>query len=199
MAHTTVAIGAAARPHPSEKVNGDAWVTHHQDDIWRIAVIDGLGHGPDAARAAQAAVQALNARPQAEPAAAIHACHDALVGTRGAAMSVARIDLRAMRLTYAGIGNVEAHLWQGGARHRPISYRGVVGSVMRTVRSFEIALDGPWLLAIHSDGLSSRLEIPAPGEAWNDPQELADALLAQWARPTDDATVVVATYRPPAP
>ena len=198
MAHTTVTIGAAARPHPSEHVNGDAWVVHHEAGVWRIAVIDGLGHGPDAARAAQAAVAALDARPHADPAAAIYACHDALIGTRGAAMSVARIDLVAAQLTYAGIGNVEAHLWQGGARHRPISYRGIVGSVMRTVRSFEVPLEGPWLLALHSDGVSSRLEIPAPGDAWADPQALADALLARWARQTDDATVVVATHVPPA-
>jgi len=199
MADQTIAIGASARPHPAEVENGDAWVVHHDEHIWRIAVIDGLGHGPLAASAAQAAVQALDARPQADPATAIYACHDALIGTRGAAMSVAWIDLQAARLTYAGIGNVEAHLWQGGARRRPISYRGVVGSLMRTVRSFEVSLEGPWLLAMHSDGLSSRLEIPPPGDAWNDPQALADALLAQWARQSDDATVVVATHIPPAP
>ena len=198
MVDTTVSIGVATRPHPAERENGDAWVVHQQENVWRVAVIDGLGHGPEAAFAAQAAVQALDAKPTAEPAAAIYTCHAALVGTRGAALSVARIDLEAARLTYAGIGNVEAHLWQGGSRQRPISYRGIVGSVMRTVRSFEIPLDGPWLLALHSDGLSTRLEIPAPGDAWNDPQALADALLAQWARPSDDATVVVLVHVPPA-
>lgn len=199
MADTTISIGAAARPHPSERENGDAWVVHQHERVWRIAVIDGLGHGPEAASAAQAAVHALDTKPDAEPAAAIHACHAALAGTRGAAMSVARIDLQAARLTYAGIGNVEAHLWQGGARQRPISYRGIVGTVMRTVRSFELSLEGPWLLAMHSDGLSSRLEIPEPGDAWDDPQSLAEALLEQWARQTDDATVVVVTQLPPAP
>jgi serine phosphatase RsbU (regulator of sigma subunit) len=198
VAHTTVSIGAASRPHPAEHENGDAWVVHQQEHVLRIAVIDGLGHGPEASAAAQAAVQALGAKPAAEPAAAIHACHTALIGTRGAAMSVAWIDLEAACLTYAGIGNVEAHLWQGGSRQRPISYRGIVGSVMRTVRTFEFPLVGPWLLVIHSDGLSSRLEIPAPGDAWNDPQALADQLLAQWARASDDATVVVIVHVPPA-
>lgn len=194
----TVAIGAATRPHPAERENGDAWVVHQQEDVWRIAVIDGLGHGPEASAAAQAAVQALDTKPTAEPAAAIYACHAALAGTRGAAVSVARVDLATARLTYAGIGNVEAHLWQGGGRQRPIAYRGIVGTVMRTVRSFEIPLEGPWLLAMHSDGLSSRLEVPAPSDAWNDPQALADGLLAEWGRLTDDATVVVVVHMPPA-
>ena len=198
MGDITVAIGVATRPHPSERVNGDAWVVHQEACVWRIAVIDGLGHGPEASAAAQAAVQALDARPTAEPVAALHACHAALAGTRGAAVSVARIDLATNRLIYAGIGNVEAHLWQGGGRQRPISYRGIVGTVMRTVRSFEIQLEGSWLLAMHSDGLSSRLEIPAPSDAWNDPQVLADSLLAEWARQSDDATVVVIVHVPPA-
>jgi serine phosphatase RsbU (regulator of sigma subunit) len=193
MDDTTVAIGVATRPHPSERLNGDAWAVHHEGSVWRIAVIDGLGHGPEAALAAQTAVRVLDDRPTAEPVAAIYACHAALGGTRGAAVSVAYIDLATARLTYAGIGNVEARLCQGGGQQRPISYRGIVGTVMRTVRSFEIQLEKPWLLAMHSDGLSSRLEIPEPSEAWNDPQALADGFLAQWGRQTDDATVVVIT------
>jgi serine phosphatase RsbU (regulator of sigma subunit) len=197
VAEQTVAIATASRPHPDEAVNGDAWVVHQQGTTWRIAVIDGLGHGPQAAEAALEAVRALDAHPAAAPASALQLCHAALVGTRGAAISVAVLDLAAARLTYAGIGNVEAHLWQAGRSQRPISYRGIVGSVMRTVRSFEFPLTDDWLLVLHSDGLSSRLEVPTLEAARADLQATADALLARWSRSSDDATVVVAVPRCP--
>ena len=197
VAEQTVTIAAASRPHPDEVVNGDAWAVHQDGTTWRIAVIDGLGHGPLAADAAREAVRALDAHPAASPTSALQACHSALVGTRGAAISIAVLDLAAARLTYAGIGNVEAHLWQEGRSQRPIAYRGIVGSAMRTVRSFEFPLTDAWLLVVHSDGLSTRLEVPTIEAASADLQAAADALLARWSRPTDDATVVVAVPRCP--
>ena len=192
VAEQTIAISAASRPHSDERINGDAWAVHRHRTTWRIAVIDGLGHGPLAAEAAREAVRVLDANPTAAPTNALHACHAALAGTRGAAISIAALDLAAGRLTYAGIGNVEAHLWQGGRTHRPITYRGIVGSAMRIVRSFDLALDGDWLLVLHTDGLSARLELPAPESARTDLQAVADDRLARWSRPSDDATVVVA-------
>jgi serine/threonine protein phosphatase PrpC len=166
-------------------------VVHHRGTTWRIAVIDGLGHGPEAARAAQEAVRVLDTHTDASPDKALNACHAALGGTRGAAISIASVDLAVGRLTYSGIGNIEAHLWQDGVQSRPVSYRGIVGSAMRTVRSFELPLGDPWLLVLHSDGLSSKLDVESLTAARADPQVTAETLLARWGRQSDDATVIV--------
>jgi serine phosphatase RsbU (regulator of sigma subunit) len=189
-----VEVAAATRPYPGESANGDAWATAWPPGACRIAVVDGLGHGPAAAAAAAAATAALAAQPELGPVEALQLCHGALAKSRGAAIAIARIDPADQRLTYAGVGNVEARLWSGGEARRLIAYRGVIGVVLpRTIRAFEHPLDDDWLLLLHTDGVSSRFALDGPREAAaRAPAELAAAVLAGWGRPTDDATVVVA-------
>lgn len=186
-------VAVAARPHPAETVNGDAAAVHWVDGVCRITVLDGLGHGPEAADASARALEVLDAHPDLVPAEAIRRCHGALIGTRGAVMSVARLDLARRELAYAGVGNIEAHLWQAGRRERPIAYRGIVGSVLPTIRTFTLALADDWTFILHSDGVSARLdpELAVTHPSWQ-PQALADAILARYARVSDDATVAVA-------
>jgi serine phosphatase RsbU (regulator of sigma subunit) len=193
MAAETVAVGGASRPLPGESVNGDAWTVDRHGRTCRITVIDGLGHGPDAASAAGVAVAILRDRPELAPIAALEACQDALVGTRGAAISVATIDLDRAQLTYAGVGNVEARLWLSGRARRLIAYRGIVGGPSWRVHAFEHMLTAGWRLLIHTDGVRSRLpDSLVADHAGKDLTALAGLVLADWARETDDATVVVA-------
>jgi serine phosphatase RsbU (regulator of sigma subunit) len=198
MAPSPILIAAASRPHPTETINGDVWHVDWHATGCRIAVIDGLGHGPAAADAASRARDTLARAPDADPVEALRLCHDALRGTRGAAMSTVTIDLTINRLVYAGIGNVETHLTMDGQTVRLPSMRGIVGSVLPTVRSFSEPLLPGWILLIHSDGIKDRFrldELLVSGPA--DAQGLADTILAQWSRLTDDATVVVASASRP--
>jgi serine phosphatase RsbU (regulator of sigma subunit) len=188
-----VEVAGASRPYPGESANGDAWTVAWPHGGCRIAVIDGLGHGPEAAKAARAAVDALEAHPELDPVHALALCDRALAGTRGAAISIAAIDPAHTRLTYVGIGNVEAQLWQPSGAQRPIAYRGIVGAAHRTVRAFELALTVEWVLLLHTDGVSARLNLADYVEqARDDLPAVAQAVLARWGRARDDATVVVA-------
>lgn len=184
---------SASRPFPGETANGDAWVVHRYGSVYRLTIIDGLGHGPDAAAAAQAALNYLGGAGDTEPAETIRACHRALAKTRGAVMMVVRIDISAQQLQYAGVGNVEARLRLDDGEHRLISYRGIVGVVLPTVRTFEYALSPQWLLIAHTDGVRARFDLATEldGEMIN--PEWAERFLLHWARTTDDATVVVVT------
>jgi len=188
-----LAIGAASRPYPGETANGDAWTVHRHGNAWRVAVVDGLGHGPDAAAAASAALDALARRPDLRPVAALLACHDALAGTRGAAVSVAWIE-PGIALAFAGVGNVEAQLWHAGRTRRPLVQRGIVGSRMPPLEEAVFHLnDSDWLLLLHTDGVSARCDPQSlPAFEPRALQDLADGLLTCWARPSDDATAVVA-------
>src|SRR4051794_33137377 len=114
MAAEPLAIAIASRPVPGESANGDGYLVSWHDGCCRLIVIDGLGHGGPAAEATEAARAVLSARPELEPVAALEACHRALAGTRGAAMAAAWLDIERGRLSYAGIGNVEARVWQDG-------------------------------------------------------------------------------------
>ena len=193
MAEHPVRVAAVSRPYPGETANGDAWRVDWHDGTCRIAVIDGLGHGVDAARAADAALDLLAARPDLAPDEGLRACHRALGSTRGAAMLVARIDLSNRELVYAGVGNVDAHLWQDGRQQRLVAYRGIVGTATPTIRPFSVPLNEEWLLLIHTDGVRARFEVDTlPTAVRDDPQRLAESILLDWGRQSDDATVVVA-------
>jgi serine phosphatase RsbU (regulator of sigma subunit) len=190
-----VTITVAARPYPGETVSGDAWQVDWIGDLCRISVVDGLGHGPLAAAASLAATMNLASHPERDPATAIQGCHEVLAGTRGAALLVAAVDLRAGQLTIAGVGNVEAQLWQHGRTQHVISDRGIVGAVLPRVKPVTVALDADWLLLVYTDGIRNRFDLDALRQTDSDGHGCADALLHGWARSTDDATVLVAHPR----
>jgi serine phosphatase RsbU (regulator of sigma subunit) len=192
MASFPVTVAVAARPYPGETVSGDAWQVDWHGSVCRIALVDGLGHGPQAATAAMAAVAALANEPALNPVEAVHCCHDALKGGRGAALLIVSIDVSRGQLIGAGAGNVEARLCQdGGVRHL-MTDRGIVGSVLPRLRPVEMALAPDWLLLMHTDGIKSRFDAQSQLEAAPDGDGLAQAILTGWARATDDATVLVA-------
>src|SRR5262249_37493236 len=53
-------VGAVCLPKPGEEVCGDAWAADQRPGRLLLIVADGLGHGPDAAAAAQKAVQVFH-------------------------------------------------------------------------------------------------------------------------------------------
>jgi serine phosphatase RsbU (regulator of sigma subunit) len=190
-----VAVGWAGAA--LEAVSGDVHVVAEFEDGVLVAVIDGLGHGYEAAVAAQAAARIL-ASHAAEPLAAlIERCHEGLRGTRGAVMSLASFDARDSRMTWAGIGNVEGLLVRGDpAAQRPregiVLRGGIVGYHLPTVRPCSLPLSAGDTLIMATDGVDSGFGDPLPPRATA--QDLADAILARHARGSDDALVLVARY-----
>src|SRR5438128_11946769 len=67
-----------------------------------VSVVDGLGHGVDAAAAARAAVAALNRHAQESVLLLLQRCHQALAGTRGVVVSVALFDHTVGSITRLG-------------------------------------------------------------------------------------------------
>lgn len=178
---------AASRPIAGERANGDQWIVQPHANGLRVAVIDGLGHGPAAEAAAIAAVEVLRSRPDLGPTDVLVACDLALRGTRGAAASV--LWLEPARAVFAGVGNVEGRVvGEGGQSLSPD--RGVLGRGIRIPRALEFPLAGSWLALLHSDGVSARFDAAAL-EGASRPDALAGLLLSTWGRVTDDATIVV--------
>src|SRR6266700_7377551 len=90
--------------------SGDRHVVATFPDGALVAVIDGLGHGTEAARAAKAAVYLIEACPHESVVDLIQHCHEALRRTRGAVMSLASFDARTSSITWAGVGSVDSVL-----------------------------------------------------------------------------------------
>ena len=72
-----------------DEVSGDLHVVVRFPDGVLVALLDGLGHGPEAAAAARAAVPVLEAHAGDPVQLVVQRCHDALRRTRGVAMTVA--------------------------------------------------------------------------------------------------------------
>ena len=185
-------IGAVCLPMPGEEARGDAWAVEWRGGHCVILVADGLGHGPDAAAAAMAAVNALRTHPQLSPAALIEFAHGALRSTRGAALAVADLDLT-QELRYAGVGNIAGVTLAPGVARHMVSYAGIVGHEVRKIQEFVYPWTQDSLLVMHSDGLATHWNLDQyPGLAGRHPSLIAGVLYRDFARGRDDVTVVVA-------
>jgi len=142
-----------ARPAPGETSCGDGHLVRSGEDRVLAAVVDGLGHGPQAAAAAQAAVRTLEASASWEPQALLEELHRDLAGTRGAAVSVAGLEASG-QLTWAGVGNVEAvAVGPDGRTRRLQTGNGIVGQRMGSVRPQRLTVEVGTTLLMVTDGV----------------------------------------------
>jgi anti-sigma regulatory factor (Ser/Thr protein kinase)/serine/threonine protein phosphatase PrpC len=185
-------VGAATRAHLGMAVNGDAFVIKHWGDSALVAVIDGLGHGQFAHRAAQAARQFVESHFDQPLAGIFRGAGRACSSTHGVVMAVTRVDWGAGRLTFASVGNVESRVSGAPTPPQLIVRRGIVG--LNTPNP--IVTEHPWgrtsLMVLHTDGVSASWrweDFPAWGAARA--EDMAWQLLRSAARDDDDATVVV--------
>jgi negative regulator of sigma-B (phosphoserine phosphatase) len=126
----------------------------------------------------------------------VERCHKRLQGGRGVVLSLGQLDARTDSLTWLAVGNVEGVLVHADAqpqRHTIVQRGGVVGERLPPLQSTTLALAPGDTLAFATDGCRS--EFVAEVAAGVPPQQLANALLRRYARPSDDALVLVARYR----
>ena len=186
-------LGSRMTPIRTEIVSGDSWACRRFDQSMAVTVVDGLGHGPKAAEAAHAAVDAFQRSVRdGGPAQTIQMAHQALLSTRGAVMAVASIDAHAQTLRFAGLGNISAVVYTHGVAMRLGSSDGTVGYGVRKARECSVDWSSQSTLILNTDGLSSRWNLSKhPGLLACHPVLIAAVLHRDFARNTDDATVVV--------
>jgi anti-sigma regulatory factor (Ser/Thr protein kinase) len=187
-------IGAVNVPKPGEDSCGDSWGALQSNDHLTILLADGLGHGPDANAASTEAVRVLRNYPESSPKALLERVHLALRSTRGAAVAIARIDLEAGKLSFAGVGNISGQICSASkGRHHLVSTNGTAGHEAQRLREFVYDWPSDGLLLMHSDGLNSSTGLePYQGLALRDPGLIAGVLYRDCSRGNDDSTVVVA-------
>jgi negative regulator of sigma-B (phosphoserine phosphatase) len=190
-------VGVAERALAGEPRSGDRAVLSAYEGGALVAAIDGLGHGGGAADAADVAAGVLVAHPDGDPAHLIEDCHHALSRTRGAVMTLAWFDLAQGRLSWTGVGNVEGRLVHAGAGARfptegALTKGGVVGYNLPSIRVTSAELMAGDVVVLATDGIDSGFAhaIMAGGPA----QDIADRILAEHGKRSDDALVVVVRY-----
>ena len=109
-AEATLQIAGSPCPIPENAFCGDAWCYHQHSERTLALLADGLGHGWEAAEAAQEAVATFQKRVELAPAQILSYIHDALRKTRGAVAAIAEIRPKEKTLIYAGVGNISGVL-----------------------------------------------------------------------------------------
>lgn len=191
-------IGVAQRPADGETLCGDAYVIVPRGRTTLVALADGLGHGPEAARAARSFCAHVEADADAPLEEILAAADRAVAGTRGVAASLLRLDPPG-HAEFAGVGNVVLRVL-GRTPVHPLNVAGIIGRrSTRRLRCERFAVQHGDLLVMHSDGVSGRWALDAPSAG--PPDRVARTLLETYGRPHDDATCVVVrwdgTPRPP--
>ncbi len=195
-----LSFGAATRCHPIMKENGDAFVIEKRGRCALVGVIDGLGHGQFAHRAAQAASQYVESHFEESVASIFRGAGRACRGTRGVVMALARFDWEldpmsaqvSTRVSFASVGNIETRVFGSLLPVHFAVNRGIVGVNAKEPLVTEQQWEPNLVMVMHSDGLSSHWR-------WNDFPQLIEApanvtaqrLLDALAKDNDDATVVV--------
>jgi anti-sigma regulatory factor (Ser/Thr protein kinase)/serine/threonine protein phosphatase PrpC len=185
-------FGILSRPFKGEKFNGDTVFLKFFNNKLMIAVIDGLGHGFEAEEAAQKAIECLNNNYHQNLDMIINQMKSDIRKTRGLVISIALIDYRKSLLNYVGIGNVTTRIYKSSESIRPVNVNGMIRA---TIPNFRI-LQYPWsndsIIVMATDGISEKNDPDKyPGLIDKHPMVLAGVLFRDYARLTDDATIVV--------
>lgn len=191
---------AARRPLPGEEVCGDFPIAVEVSGTAALfGVADGLGHGMAAEAAALTAAEVVN-RCRAEPLdVLLQLCHRGLSDTRGAAITLARIDFEIGTLSWIGIGNVTADLVAkspGGVQIRASALLsgGIVGyRIPHSLSTHQVSIGPGDLLVVATDGILedhvAGIDFAAPAMA------IAEHVLDAYGRESDDALVLTARHR----
>ena len=150
--------GVAAKALQGDQC-GDSGITLEQKGILLCAVIDGVGHGPNAAIAAVTAKNYIEANSEAPLTEILQGVHEVLKSTQGAVACLCRIELKSGQLTMAGIGNITCRIFRGLDSERLLSREGILGYMVSTPREHRRKLDNAALLLMHSDGVREHFEL----------------------------------------
>jgi len=173
--------------------SGDHYlVSRTEDGGVLVAVVDGLGHGPEAASAAKTAIAVLEAGRERELGTRFLRCHERLRDTRGVVLSLALFATGS--LTWLGVGNVDGVLLRSGfsAPEQLLVRGGVVGRRLPSLELSRLTVARGDTLILATDGIQSRFA-EDPVAAFAAPPTAA-RILADHGKETDDALVLVVRY-----
>lgn len=185
-------IGCAIRPADGFPAGGDAVVVEERGDAVLLAIVDVLGHGPDAHRVAIRVEEILIDSETDDVGRLLSLLDRALTGSLGAAIGVAIIEAETGRGRFSGIGNTVARVL-GRAERQLLSIDGVVGQSHRGGPLVDFALGVGELLVLHTDGIRARSTLgDYPELRVEDVEIAARELIRRFGKSHDDAACIVA-------
>lgn len=189
--------GVAVAPLAGELRSGDHYVVTPFSAGVLIAVLDGIGHGEEAAAASESASAVLEKYAEEPVIALVQRCHQELRETRGVVISLASFNARHGLMTWLAVGNVHGALLRNTAsfpqaEESLLLRAGVVGAQLPPLQAAVLPVGTGDTVIFTTDGIQGNFErtlaLSQP------PQKAAEDILARYGKSTDDALVLVARY-----
>ncbi len=189
--------GISALTLPGEDESGDLHLVKPFQGGMLIAVVDGSGHGREAASAARIAVSILKEHAREGVITLVRRCHEQLKGTRGVVMSLASLNGVENTMTWLGVGNIEGLLLRRGPSLNPsqeslLMRAGVVGYRLPPLQATVTPVAPDDLLIFTTDGI--RCDFAAEFAAGDEPNRIAEYISSHHGKGTDDGLVLVGRY-----
>lgn len=185
-------LGAICVPAPYETMCGDGWASAEQDGSLTLLMADGLGHGPEAAKASQAATEVFSAHPSGDLGDLLQRVHGALKSTRGAVACILRVEGDRSMISYTGAGNIAGRVVSGISDRSVITQPGTVGLQIRKPVVSTLERPEYALVILHSDGIEMRWKAETIRPLLQkDPTLIAAMLFRNHTRHRDDVTIMV--------
>jgi negative regulator of sigma-B (phosphoserine phosphatase) len=182
--------GAVCRAKQGQSISGDVYIVREYSEGCVLAsIIDGLGGGAEAERAARLAEQTLTKYPDYPLQELIRLSHTALHSTRGAVIGLLRLNLATNHATYVGVGNIGVQVYSRQSI-KPISKNGILGFRLPTLLELRYVYDPGDIFVLYSDGVSSHFAQDTKIDIKQPPQQMAEQVLELYGKHTDDATVL---------
>ncbi len=170
---------------------GDICAHWQIGEKWLLCVVDGLGHGEEAEKAARAAIDYVDLH-RGQPLQEIFTGGDAaLRHTRGVVMGIAEVDPVSGSVTYAGIGNIRIVVFGDKLLHLSNRYS-ILGAGIKAPPLEAAPYRKGDLVVMYTDGIKENVDLLRYNPGMNgDIQKLAEAILEDYGVTTDDAAVLV--------
>ncbi|HTK22285.1 MAG TPA: ATP-binding protein [Mucilaginibacter sp.] len=178
---------------PGEIVSGDGSYLKKSENVLKFIVADGLGHGPEANKAVNEAVNSFKVCPYDSPCDIIRYLHQDVRKTRGLVATIGVIDIEKSLIRIAGVGNISAKLIGPVLSRTHLAYNGIIGhNIPNTMNDLVLSFSEYNQLILCSDGMRSRWDLSKViGIGRCDPSIQAAALYKDFGRQTDDMSAVI--------
>jgi len=187
--------GSFVRTAAGHFVGGDLAIVQPHDDYLFLALVDVLGHGPQAYSTALELEEEIRGwKEKFDLLSLMRRLHHHQQQGRGAVISLCTIETNSGEVRYVGIGNATCRT-MGEHPHHMLTREGVVGHTLRTPSVERMRLDQHDILLLYSDGVTSHFEIEEPFQLFFEPLDhVARRVVEQFGRRHDDASCIAVRY-----
>jgi len=182
---------------PGQQESGDRSLVAPYAGGVLVGVVDGLGHGADAARCAEIAVSCFKEHPEEPLPEMIRRCHGRLRSMRGIAVTLASFDFAASTMTWLAIGNVAGVRLPAPSDAQQHSSRlvlrgGVVGDKLPSLGPTTLGVSEGDTLMLATDGIAAGFADTI--RLVSSPEVMAKQIIENHATGRDDALIMVVRY-----